>query len=209
MTSRDMCGLLLATATIFFSNASPNAQAAVGLISQTGGVLGPSQLDQTLGWSFNLNTEVTLNRLGVFDEGQDGLFAPHQVGLWTTSGTLIADATVPAGTGGLLLGDFRYASVADVVLPVGDYVIGVHFTAQAADQFLQDSSLLTIDPFVSYIGRAGAGPGFVFPTPIAGPGGGNFTAGNFQFNIPEPSTTSLCLMASAIGFLISRRFSQF
>jgi len=190
---------------------SSNSPAAVGLISQSGGVLDAWPFDKTLGWSFGLNTEITLNRLGVFDEGQDGLAASHQVGLWTTGGTLIADATVPAGTAGSLFGDFRYVDVPSVALPVGVYVIGVHFdTAGRADQFLRDNSVLTTHPFVNYnVGRISSRPGFEFPPPTASGSLGNFTTGNFQFNIPEPSTCYLLLLASGLGLAVRRQLFCF
>lgn len=197
-------------AIVFASVSHTNSFADVGLVSETGGTLQVSQFDQTLGWAFNLNTEVRLDRLGFFDSNDDGLIASHDVGIWTTSGDLVASATVPSGTGGSLLGGFRYVNVVpSVQLPIGEYVIGGHFGGNtfgngSQELFIQGSSSIETHPFVEYVGRAGDGPGFVFPTPNPQTGGTDFTAVNFQFNIPEPSTCIMLLMASALGLMVRR-----
>ena len=203
---------LLSLAVIFSSLCSipSSGFAAVGLVSETGGSLQNSQFNQTLGWVFDLNTEVTLGRLGFYDSNQDGLAEAHDVGIWTSAGTLVASATVPNGTGGSLLGNFRYVNVPTVQLPVGQYLIGAHFGDGSLDLFVQDSSSIVTDAFVEYSGRAGNGPGFVFPTPNVQTGGTDFTAANFQFNvIPEPSSCILLVLASGLGLVGRRRLSQF
>ncbi len=185
-----------------------SAYATEALVSETGGTLQNSQFNQTLGWAFDLNTEVTLGRLGFFDSNQDGLAEAHDVGIWTSAGDLVASATVPSGTSGSLLGNYRYVNVPSVQLPVGSYVVGAHFGDGSLDLFLQGSTSITTDPFVEYSGRAGDGPGFVFPAPNVQTGGTDFTAPNFQFNvIPEPSTWCLLLMASGLGVSVRRRLS--
>ena len=183
--------------------------ADTGLVNETGGVLAVSQFDQTLGWAFNLNTEVRLDRLGFFDSNNDGLIASHDVGIWTAAGDLVASVTVPEGTNGLLLDGFRYVNVPSVQLPVGEYIIGGHFGGStfgngSQELFIQGSSSIETHPFVEYVGRAGGGPGFEFPTPNPQTGGTDFTAVNFQFNLPEPSTVILLLVASGVGGFVRR-----
>jgi hypothetical protein len=91
--------------------------------SWTPGTAGANSNNSTLGWRFHLNTAVTLKALGVFDTQQDGFIGSHEVGLWTSGGTLLGDGLLNAGTSGTLSGNFRYVNVPNVSLPVGDYVI--------------------------------------------------------------------------------------
>lgn len=181
-----------------------NGLADVALLDQTGGDLaGTGPFAQTIGWVLHLNTEVTLTKLGVYDAGENGLSEAHQVGLWTTAGTLLADGTVSSGTGGALFGKYRYVDVPEVDLPIGDYVVGAQYISGTADLFEQQSTLTT-HSFVEYIRRAGvSSPVLVFPTIIAGPGSGNFATSNFQFTVPEPSSMVLGLLAG-VGLLVWR-----
>jgi hypothetical protein len=70
----------------------------------------------------------TLDRLRVMSLGwyddtawtSDGLDAPHAVGLFAVaSGTMIASATVPAGTAAARRGAFRFVEIAPVTLAAG------------------------------------------------------------------------------------------
>ena len=78
----------------------------------------------SLGWSFNVVESFTVSQLGFYDDLTNGLLESHQVGLWDPFGTLLASATVPAGTGSTLMGFFRMVSIAPITLSVGnDYRI--------------------------------------------------------------------------------------
>jgi hypothetical protein len=96
-----------------------------------------------LGWEFTVNSPVTVWGLGYYDYTADsglaglsnscctaapqtsgGLTETHQVGIYNSSGVLVTSATVPAGTAGILVNDFRYVSIAPAVtLAPGSYVI--------------------------------------------------------------------------------------
>jgi hypothetical protein len=70
-------------------------------------------------------SNVTLNALGYEDSGADGLEVSHQVGIWTTGGSLIASATVPSGSTGDLVQVWRFASIPDITLLANtEYYIG-------------------------------------------------------------------------------------
>ena len=64
----------------------------------------------TYGWSFTLSSTITVTDLGYFDFGGNGLNDAHDVGIWTSTGTLMVSATVPAGTAGTLVGRFPLCS---------------------------------------------------------------------------------------------------
>lgn len=75
------------------------------------------------GWYFTTTSTTSVSALGWFDEGGDGLFQDHEVGLWTSSGTLLASTTVLAGNSGILMGGFRFQSIAPLLIGAGNYVI--------------------------------------------------------------------------------------
>lgn len=175
------------------------------LVSFVGTTFTGSANNQTLGWRFHLNSPVTLTTLGVYDHLQDGFVEPHEVGLWTSAGTLLADGILTTGASGTLLNSFRYVDVPDVTLPIGDYVIGAHFIAQFAEPFSDFNLSLVTHPFVEYQGRNGIGTGFQFPSIFLGSDGLNFITSNFQFSlVPEPSALLLGTLAS-VGLLLRQR----
>jgi hypothetical protein len=80
-----------------------------------------------LGYDFTVgNTDQTIIALGIWDDSAsdkvegapavpaspDGLVEAHRVGLWRASdGVLLGSVTVPAGTSGKLVGEFRYVTL--------------------------------------------------------------------------------------------------
>jgi len=76
----------------------------------------------------------TVDKLGVFDAGGDGLTTAHEVGIWRLrTGELVASATVPAGTKGELIDGFRYVKLPKPVdLKRSAYRIGARFVRGGA-----------------------------------------------------------------------------
>ncbi len=86
-------------------------------------------------------TPRTIDKLGVFDAGGDGLATAHEVGIWEIyTGKLVVSATVPAGTAGELIDGFRYVALPEPIELKGGtpYRIGALFT-RGGDAF-PDSS---------------------------------------------------------------------
>jgi hypothetical protein len=192
---------------------------------------------RTLGWKFGVSSSILVTDLGVFDDGSNGLGEAHDVGLWScnsalcTSGTLLAVATVPAGTGPSLVDFFRYVSlVSPVTLTPGDYVIGAAYyenqptpSGSQLDKvvtFLDATNDFTLASQITFEGDRVANCGSV-PCPIAAVFPDTTTSffhpsyfgPNFQFTdaptvaplaaVPEPST--LVLFGSGIAALIAAR----
>ena len=89
------------------------------------GVASPLVGRVTVGWEFTAQSDLWVSELGFFDLGQDGLNISHDVGIWDQDQQLIVSATVSYGTAAQLIGEYRYASVAPVVLASGQtFVIG-------------------------------------------------------------------------------------
>src|SRR5437016_5297222 len=128
--------LLWATVATFFLLLAAHAEMPafpLGSVSQDQ----PPSFTGTRGWVLNYtppNSSISITELGVFDNGGDGLVNPHQVGLWLPDGTLLASATVPAGTSATFLDGYRYVSISPLVFPARQLgIIAAQYSAGDAD----------------------------------------------------------------------------
>ncbi|PYK29980.1 MAG: hypothetical protein DME57_08420 [Verrucomicrobia bacterium] len=149
----------------------------------------------TFGWSFTLSSTISVTDLGYFDFGGNGLNEAHDVGIWTSTGTLMVSATVPAGTAGTLVGDFRYVLVSPTLLAPGDYVIGGFESGSSGDPVEVQASTITTASMITYDGsRSTAGAALTFPSGDASANGNSYFGPNFEFTaVPEPTTIGLLL----------------
>jgi hypothetical protein len=179
--------------------------------STSGGSFGVnSDFDATFGYAFTLSSPVLVTNLGLFDSENNGLTASHAVTIWTSTGTQLVQATIPAGTGATLINGFRYVSIAPFFLPAGTYTIaGFYPFLNAIDPVLFGTSTTSASG-VSYAG-ARSELGFAFPTTdTVGFGFPNSYFGpNFEFTtaVPTPdsgSTVSL-LGCALLGLVALRR----
>lgn len=94
-----MFGFQLFSAEIPALELNPSAMMPADILANTNGMYG---------WNFTVNAPITVSGLGWYDEGQDGLFHPHQVGLsWRpgsagTNAFLVGSVQIPKGTEGTL-----------------------------------------------------------------------------------------------------------
>jgi hypothetical protein len=153
----------------------------------------------TVGFQFRVESDITVTALGAFDYLGDGFVTPHIVGLWTLAGGApIATATVPSGTAGSLVGQFRYVSTSGISLSANtEYIIGAsEFYGTVNDIYAGSVPVPAFSTAseVTFMGARGAGeaPGLVFPTVHFEPLSPTTFGANFQFEIvPEPSTGAL------------------
>ncbi|MBL0719437.1 DUF4082 domain-containing protein [Piscinibacter sp. Jin2] len=176
------------------------AQAVVAVTDISGGnaFTTLSFTDQTVGWQFTANDDITVTHLGFYDNSPfDPLSTTHEVGLWTPGGMLLASTTIQ--TTSTLVGSFRFEAVTPVALTAGSsYLIGGAFTLPLTADAYRIPTARTIAPEITINGsarNADAG-GFGAPT-IVSVGNGRFGP-NFQFTvtappppIPEPGTYAL------------------
>jgi hypothetical protein len=164
-----------------------------------------SALDATRGWEFSTSEAISVSALGIWDMGSDGLADSHQVGLWDTSGNLLASVSFAAGNSGTLMGPdgFRFLDLASPVnLAVGSYLIGAAYAPDDDDQIAYLAGPMSATG-ISYVGPklSADGTGFAPPTDDSAASGGAFGP-NFLFTeasaVPEPSTFT---MAGAITLL--------
>ena len=148
----------------------------------------------TLGWKFSVTAPTSVEALGVYDSGQDGLAGPAQVGLWLASGGApLVQTTIAAGAEATLDGHFRFAPVNSTALTPGiEYIVGAHLDSDATSLFGGNG---IVDPRVSVIDArySTLGSGFAFPDQTdPGTDGAAFLGGNFQLTaIPLPAAAWL------------------
>jgi hypothetical protein len=189
------------------------AMAATGIVSFTlGSNFAGFSTDETVGWSFSVaaGPGVNVSSLGWWDATPaDPLAASHQVGLWTSTGTLLGTATVQ--TGDALTGDFRYATLATPITLSGGmtYIIGGRDLIADGDNYASANSGLTMGAGITFgqAARTDAAAGFAFPGVLTANSGGRFGP-NFQYTpaaaIPEPSTYLMMALGLGAMFGIAR-----
>jgi hypothetical protein len=167
----------------------------------------------TLGWGFTLTDALTVTDLGYLD-GNAGLTDPHPVGIWNSLGSLIADATVPAGTAGVLISGFRFVTISPVILNPGAYSIGGYANSTSPDEFRFETSSITTIAGLSF------GPPLIYtqgdsltrPTTRAdvfsqgGYFGPNFLVSDAITIVPEPGDIGMSLLG--LVFVIGARFRR-
>src|SRR5258708_6441475 len=116
--SRGRYLALAAAAGLFSLAAARTAQASDPLVISAGtGTLRTGD-GFTLGTRFTVGAkDASVSALGVWDGANsggsigDGLVFSKAVAIWDSSGTMVASATVPSGTAGFLVGEFRYIAI--------------------------------------------------------------------------------------------------
>ena len=175
-----------------------------------------------LGFEFAPTAAISVTSLGLFDSRQDGLVNDHAIGLWDTSGTLIASATVSSGVTDPLVGKFRYVSISPITLSAGThYVIGASYPySNNVPESSQDGFVLSANGFspaltgfktskeITYItSRDDGGASLTFPALFGsalGVNGPGFFGPNFLFTpaasaVPEPGSVALLVGMAVVG----------
>lgn len=204
-----------ATLTALFSlGAVATALAAPG-ITITGGTPTTAFPNRTEGFEFSTGVNgFTITSLGYWDEGAAGLLESHQVAIWTGDGlTLLASATVGAGTSGFLDSGFRFVDIADVFLAANSSFLAGGFTGSAGDAITRFATATTVAGITLGSSRFDVTGAFTAPNETQGD---TFDDGYFgpNFNgalaetggVPEPATWGLMIMGfGGIGALLRRR----
>lgn len=170
-----------------------------------------SGLNATRGWEFTVSQAIDVVSLGLYDNGGDGLANSHQIGLWSSSSTLLASTTIAAGTSATLgFDNFRYVTLGSAVrLNPGTFRIGALYQVSDADDIAQNANPIGAAGFVSYVGARLSNSGFGDPTTPSLAAGGAFGP-NFQFRaattvVPEPSSVALLLTGAGVLAVVARR----
>ena len=193
---------------VFGAVRSAQASPIVGLTISNDGTAGLPGFTN-LGYSFVANAATSVVSLGVWDQDGDGLLRSHEVGLWASDQTLLANAVVGAGTAGLLDSGFRFTDISPVLLAAGHtYYVAALFTGPGDDNFAYDPTSVLTAPQITYDSRRFV-PSMVlaFPALVGSP---TFTTGYWGGNVrldtqPVPEPTTMVLLGSGLAAVFSRR----
>lgn len=161
----------------------------------------------TFGWAFSVADMLTIDGIGLWDAGADGIGRNILAGLWVEGGALVAQATITdasaleasAGAGG-----WRMEDIGPTVLGPGNYVLGAvgynHSTIQQAAFTTLPG--ITFPAFASRTGGVDPNSGFVRPD--LGYDGPLTAYPNLRVvnDVPAPATLLLVLS----GLLMLRKF---
>jgi len=176
---------------------------------------GSSNFAGVVGYRFTVNNDPAaqdpvVTRLGAWDGPNpsgtvgDGLEEATEVGLWRESDmSLLVSATIPVGTGGILIDEFRYTAVPTTTLSEGvGYVIGALVTTGGTAFVNTVQGDAVFSGIISGMdARFESGGALVFPTSDSGtPTINGFAGPNavlFAAPIPEPAAAMPILMGMA------------
>lgn len=183
---------------------------AVTIDNATGQTLGNPPF--TLGFSFTVNSDINVIALGFFDDSQDGLVESHDVGIWDSGGNLLASSTVASGTANPLTNQFRYVSIAPLLLSAGQsYAIGALF-ASGNDPliFPGAASNFATDPSITFNqNRFVTGGSLSNPTNSVGNDAAYFGPNMLLGSpVPEPGSMALLTGLGVSGLLAVRRMRR-
>jgi len=168
----------------------------------------------TFGETFTVGTNaISVTSLGIWDDQQNGLAESHLITIWNGAGTALGSATVPLGTAGPLLGQYRYTNLLSPFTLTANttYTIGAF-----------DTTTLDGNPTFIPLGNITSASGVTYGAPRNGSGNafpagngfalGNILSANFQFTTisaatPEPGNVALfgALLMAGAGFMRRRR----
>ncbi len=132
---------LIVAAAITLGSSAPARASIAAMDFTTAGNAFPgfdSGSGGTGGWAFTVLSKITVEGLGIWDEGANGLNSGHDVGLWKSDGTLllstIVDNTSTPVASTFSRGQWLFDSVTPLELEPGDYVVGAYYANNDPDR---------------------------------------------------------------------------
>ncbi len=185
-------------AALALTACASTVQAGV-IFSYSGGFLTSGSQSSTYGFEFTPVQNITVDALGFFDAGRDGLSRPHRVGIWTAGGALLASTAVSTANSVLAGavfngGQFRFTGISAL-----DLLSGVTYRFGAAAEASSDAWYfggvnIAAAPTLASVSATG----FFQPEPFSFPSeniGNTYGIGSFRAHVtgqvPEPATLVL------------------
>jgi hypothetical protein len=219
MQTRPFIAAVVGVSCLAWFGSGSFALANLGLDFTNGGTERSPLADSNYGWSFTVTSPLTIDGLGLWDAGSNGLIESHEVGLWLTStpipeGVLLASTTVsnaqsvPVASASAS-GRWLFSDVPAVTLAPGAYTLGAVYRVGPTglfDPFISDAFTIVTEPGLNYGNprEIHNTPNLARPTIIGLNEHQGFFGPNLRVVIPEPGGLSLLATATA-SWLLSRR----
>jgi hypothetical protein len=162
----------------------------------------------TVGWDFTVNnTAISVSQLGYFDPLGNGLFDSHPVGLWDSSGTLVAQATVPSGTAATLAHSYRFVTLdSPVTLNANQsYFIGA-LNPTASDTLIQQTTAIIASEITYNTPRYALSTELAWPQSSFSAVSQGLFGPNMVFTpVPEPQEYALMAGLGLCAFFVVRK----
>jgi len=209
---RLLCFLLVST--VAFSLAAQGSFEAMLTYAPTGPddtIYSPiySGINGPVGWTFQPTTDIQVTALGAFDSVVPGS-GSIEVGLWDSSGTLLASQAVSAAD--TAVGQSFYQAISSVLLAAGQTYFIAAFSSSGALQTIAvtpDSGpegYATMSPAIQLgLAAYSSGSSFVFPGTTDGNPGDAIIGPNFEFQPVPESSVGYLLVAGTLGLIKLRR----
>ncbi len=204
---------LLAGFGIFVSGFS--AAPAFADVLQTSNAPVGNQDYSGVGLEFNVNAPITVDALGIYDSGQNGITGSLTADLMTISGVIVASATFDSSGSYSLIGNYAFQNITPITLLVGSYYLMGYGWSPNGD--LEHNSNVGGPPdtfntfggsvsFVQAVWGEGNDPPGTLPTHWYGAGQPDFFSSANLSAVPEPSTWAMMILGFAgVGFMAYRR----
>jgi hypothetical protein len=202
--------LILAALTLMFGGVEQARAGHIALDIIGGGFAsgvysGTSGGSGTSGWEFTVNSPITIDSLGLWDEGSQPLPNTHQVGLWDNGGNLLASTTITNASTPVASasgeGQWLFNAITPLTLQPGDYIIGAVYGFNQPDPARFSTTVTTIHQ-ITYDNPAVGFNGFAVPFVIPNFNLDSVFGPNFAVAsaVPERSTLTLLSLGS-LGLL--------
>lgn len=172
----------------------------------------------TFGWRFAVDQEIDVTALGFFDDFGDGpgLQQDHEVGLWDSNGTLLAQATVTSAStpepSTAENGQWLFSAIdPPLTLPPGEYVVGGYDPACSGSdcdfiRFFATSTTTGPVTFFEALDSADDSDVLTLPTESRPSRNDGYFGANFQFTYEAEAqaipTLGLYSMLAAVALLV-------
>ena len=199
----------LASAALFLS-ASAQAAPVFDFLTESGSFV---PVEMTLGYTFEVGPGgISVDGIGIFDFGSDGLASAHEVALWDINQILviapeILNPGLPPSNSDMSvsgIGSYIYVDIGAILLGPGEYVLGVSYLPASGNKDvavnMPDLPILLNAGNVTYGGGVfGAATGVNVMFPGFSGGANNYfgPALRISATIPEPLTLALLIIGMA------------